>query len=161
MSEGYSAETTTALGGGLDEVDEVAAGVFENDGSDGAHALWFATKDDTERFQAAELGGDVAGHEGCGGNACGEESLLKGLRRREAHGLENQFDAFGALGGSDRQPTEGWTHGDVLAFYEAKLGGVEAESGVLVFDHDAGKADLHGGLLRDVVLRVGGRWWTL
>ena len=89
MSEAYCAETTTALGGGLNEVNEVAAGVFEKDGSGGAHAFWFATEDDTERFQAAVLGGDVAGDEGRGGDAGGEESFLKGLRRREAHGLEN------------------------------------------------------------------------
>lgn len=119
MSEAYGAETAAALGGGLNEIDEVAASVLEKDGSDGAHAFWFATKDDTERFQAAVFGGDVAGHEGRGGNASGEESFLKGLRRRESHGLEDEFDAFGALRGCDRQPTEGWTHGDVLAFYEA------------------------------------------
>jgi len=89
VSEAYGTKTAVALGGGLNEVDEVAAGVLEKDGSNGAHALWFAAKDDTERFQAAVLGGDVVGHEGRGGNAGGEESFLKSLRRRETHGLED------------------------------------------------------------------------
>ena len=89
MSGAGGAETTAALGGGLDEVDEVAAGVLEKDGSNGAHAFWFATKDDTERFQPVVFGGDVAGEEGRGGNAGGEESFLKGLGGRETQGLED------------------------------------------------------------------------
>lgn len=161
MTAARSAEMTAALGGWLDEVDEVAAGVFEKDGSDGAHGFWFATKNDTERFQAGVFRGDVAGEEGRGGNSCGEESFLKGLRGWETHGLEDELDAFGAFGGCDSEPTEGWTHRDVLAFYEAEFGGVEAETGVLVFDHDAGKADLHGWLLCDLGLSGGYRWGTL
>jgi hypothetical protein len=62
---------------------------------------------------------------------------------------------FDALGGGDGQPAECGTHGDVLIFYEAKDGGVEVEGVVLIFNHYAGEADLHGVLLGDLVWRVG------
>jgi hypothetical protein len=50
-----------ALGGGLNEVDEVAAGVFEEDGDDGTHARWFAAEAYAELLEAAVFGGDVVG----------------------------------------------------------------------------------------------------
>jgi hypothetical protein len=34
----------------LNEVDEVAASILEEDGGDGAHAGWFTTEDDAEGF---------------------------------------------------------------------------------------------------------------
>jgi hypothetical protein len=48
-------------GGGLNEVDEVATGVFKEDGDDGTHARWFTAKADTQLLETAVLGGDVVG----------------------------------------------------------------------------------------------------
>ena len=125
-------------GGGLDEVDEIAASVFEEDARDGAHIFGFAAEDDAERFETGVFGGDVAGEEGGGRNASGEESFLVGLGGRKAHGLKDEFDAFGAFRGCDSEPAELGAHGDVVFFYKAEDGGVEAESVILIFDHDAG-----------------------
>jgi hypothetical protein len=145
-----------ALGHGLSQIDEVSAGVFEKNRNDGADVLWFASEGDAESFQAIVLGLNVIGDEGCGRNAGGEESFLKGLSWREGHGLEDELNPFGAFRSGNGQPTKGGTHGDVLVFHEAQNGGVEAESVILVFYHYAGEADLHGVLLGDLGWQVGG-----
>jgi len=59
----------------LNEVDEVAAGVFKQDGDDRAHARWFTAKADTELLETAVLGGDVARQEGGSGNAGSEQAF--------------------------------------------------------------------------------------
>jgi len=129
-------------GAGLDhrlgEVDEVAASVFEENGDNWAYVFWFAAEGDAEGFEAVVLGMDVVSDEASGRNAGGEAGFLIGLSWREGRGLEDELNAFGALGGGDGQPTECGTHRDVLIFYEAKDGGVEAESVVLVFNHHTG-----------------------
>jgi len=115
--------------------------------------FWFAAEGDAEGFEPVVLGMDVVGDEAGGGNA-GGEGLLIGLSWREGHGFEDELNAFGAFGGGDGQPAESGTHRDVLVFYEAEDGGVETQSAVLVLNHHAGEADLHGVLLGDFVWRV-------
>lgn len=103
----------------LDQVDQVSASVFEENGDNGTYVFWFAAKDDPESFEAAVLGMDVGGDEGSGRNARGEKCFLIGLSWRETHGFEDKFDTFGAFGCGNGQPAEFRTHGNVLVFYEA------------------------------------------
>ncbi len=67
------------LGGGLNEVDEVSAGVLKQDGGDWSHALWFTAETDTKLLQTLVLRVDIARYERGSWDARGEQCLLIGV----------------------------------------------------------------------------------
>ena len=77
--------SAVALGRRLNQVDEVAAGVLEQDGGDGPHTRWYTTEFNTKRLEAPELSVDVARQESRGRNASGKQGLLIRLSWRETH----------------------------------------------------------------------------
>ena len=79
--------STVALGGKLNQVDEVATSVLKQYGSDWPHALWFTTEADTKRLQTPVLRVDVVRYERSCWNASGKQGLLIRLSRRETHRL--------------------------------------------------------------------------
>ena len=64
-----------ALSRGLNQVDEVAAGVLKQYGSDGPHALRFTTELDAKRLQALVLRADVVRQERRGGSAAANKAF--------------------------------------------------------------------------------------
>jgi hypothetical protein len=141
------------LARGLYEVDQVAAGIFKQDGGDRTHSLWLAAEVDPKSFESLELCANVFRHEHSGWNSCGKQRFLIRLCRRKTRGLEKQFNPLRSLRRRHSQPTI-LAHRYVFAFRETKNGRVEAKSNTLVLDHDAGDADLHRGLAVFVSLRT-------
>src|SRR5436190_15763885 len=76
------------LARGLYEVDQVAAGVFKQDGGNRTHSLWLAAEVDPKSFESLELCANVFRHEHSGRNSCGKQRFLIRLCRRKTRGLK-------------------------------------------------------------------------
>jgi len=131
---------------GLNEVDEVPAGVLEDYDLDGPHVLGLAAELDSPGLEALDLGGDVLRDEGGGGDARFEQSLLVVAGRRKSQRLQNELDALDAVGRGHREPAI-LPHRDIRHLLEAEDGRVEPQSALLIFNRDADELDLHGYLV--------------
>src|SRR5712664_744937 len=67
----------------LNQVDEVATGVFKQGGGDWPHALWLAAEADATLLETAVLRGDVIRYESSGWNTGGKQCCLIRLSRRK------------------------------------------------------------------------------
>ena len=78
----------------LNQVDEVAAGVFKQDGGDWPHAPWLTAEADATLLETAVLRGDVIRYESSGWNTGGKQCCLIRLTRRKTHRLQHELDTF-------------------------------------------------------------------
>jgi hypothetical protein len=131
-----------ALDRRLDEIDEVSAGVFEDNGRDWSHVRRLTAKFDATGLEAMDLGGYVFRNEGSGRDSCFKQSLLVCAGRWKVHWFQHQLDVCDSLGRAHRKPAE-LTHRYVRHLLEAEYGCVEVQSSVLIFNHDADELDLH------------------
>lgn len=87
-----------ALDGRLHEVDEIAAGVFKDNGCDRSRTLGLIAKLYVARLKTLVIGDNVFGDESEGWDSRIEHGFLIITRRRKAHGFEDELDASDPIG---------------------------------------------------------------
>ena len=124
------------------DLDEVAAGVVEDRGDDGAEVGWGLDEVHAFCLETLVFGLDVVDGEGGAGNAVRHNGVYERTDRGMVIRLKQKLRPLGVFRGYHGDPGV-LAQGDVVLELEAKRFGVEAERLLLVVHEDAGEVDSH------------------